>query len=358
MNMIRTFILAAAVAVLPTGIFAQEIKIALDSPPDLERSGSYVWAHNFAEALKAAGLEAREIPRDAIGGEAEKLDQLSIGLLEVSLSDVNSVGRIDPFIMGVRLPYIFDDVAHMDRVMAEGDILDVVNEGIVEAGVRVLALVPLGPPSGIINTRKPIRQPEDLRGLRMRALDDAPADPASLQRFVDRQRDDLRKLLGVDAQRAATDDPTVLVNGHQELAEGAHQLIVRLRQHEIALGEPVDERCHELHVADLGAAIEQDGESSVERMVAAAWCRTGNCCRRNTRGGRSVCGSGSSARPSIRVFHLDSERVRRGRTAPDSSSGGEHRPWASIRKAELAGAARQWPRLGRARLDEPAGVSQ
>jgi TRAP-type C4-dicarboxylate transport system substrate-binding protein len=173
MNMIRTFILAAAVAALPTGIFAQEIKIALDSPPDLERSGSYVWAHNFAEALKAAGMEAREIPRDAIGGEAEKLDQLSIGLLEVSLSDVNSVGRIDPFIMGVRLPYIFDDVAHMDRVLAEGDILDFVNERIVEAGVRVLALAPLGPPSGIINTRKPIEQPEDLRGLRMRALDDA-----------------------------------------------------------------------------------------------------------------------------------------------------------------------------------------
>jgi hypothetical protein len=31
---------------------AAEVKIALDTKPDLETSGSYNWAHAFGEALK------------------------------------------------------------------------------------------------------------------------------------------------------------------------------------------------------------------------------------------------------------------------------------------------------------------
>ncbi len=49
-----------AAAVLAFSATAQaEIKIALDSPPDLNKSGTYVWAHNFTEALKRAGLDAK-----------------------------------------------------------------------------------------------------------------------------------------------------------------------------------------------------------------------------------------------------------------------------------------------------------
>ncbi|MEZ5730432.1 MAG: TRAP transporter substrate-binding protein [Burkholderiaceae bacterium] len=155
------------------GVNAAEVKIALDGPPNLEKSGSYVWAHTFGEALKSGGFAVRELPRGAVGGEAEKLDQAASGLLEVSLSDVKSVVRIEPFMVGVRLPYIFDDVAHMDRALAAGKVFDRVNAKLKDAGVRVIALVPLGPPSGIINARKTVRTPADMASLRMRALDDA-----------------------------------------------------------------------------------------------------------------------------------------------------------------------------------------
>ena len=130
MKLLKILAMASALIAFPMSVLGSEIKVALDSPTDLERSGSYVWAHNFTEALKERGLNAREIPRDAMGGEAEKLDQLSMGLLEVSLSDVNSVARIDPFIFGVRLPYLFDGVSHMDRALIEGDVLSHINENI------------------------------------------------------------------------------------------------------------------------------------------------------------------------------------------------------------------------------------
>ncbi|MGD2100442.1 MAG: TRAP transporter substrate-binding protein [Desulfobacterales bacterium] len=166
-------VLITLIVVLPTFVNAGEVKIALDTPPKLDISGSYVWAHNFGEALKSAGMNVRELPRGSIGGEAEKLDQLSTGLLEVSLSDVKSVGKIHPFIYGVRLPYIFEDVAHMDRVFEAGNLISKINKQIAGSDVKLVALVPLGPESGIINTKKAVHNPGDMADLRMRALDDA-----------------------------------------------------------------------------------------------------------------------------------------------------------------------------------------
>lgn len=162
----------ALVAALATPAFA-EVKIALDSKPDPELSGSYNWALAFGEALKAAGMEVREMPRGSVGNEAEKLDQLSTGLLEVSLSDVRTVASIEPFMYGVRLPYIFDSFDHMERALAEGDVYGRVNDALEGQDLILAAFAPLGPSSGIITTTTAVRKPEDMASLRMRALDDA-----------------------------------------------------------------------------------------------------------------------------------------------------------------------------------------
>jgi TRAP-type C4-dicarboxylate transport system substrate-binding protein len=162
-----------AAALLAASAVQAQVKIALDSPPDLNKSGSYVWVHAFSEHLKANGMSTREMPRGSVGGEAEKFDQVSTGLLEVSLSDVKSVGKVDPFIYGVRLPYMFDDVPHMDRALAKGGVIAKVNGQLGKTDTLMLALVPIGPQSGIITTKQTVRTPADMANLRMRALDDA-----------------------------------------------------------------------------------------------------------------------------------------------------------------------------------------
>ena len=57
----------------------------------------------------------REFQRGALGEEAERLDQVSQGLLEVSMSDVKSAGTLDSLIFGVYLPYFFADAAEVDK---------------------------------------------------------------------------------------------------------------------------------------------------------------------------------------------------------------------------------------------------
>ena len=150
-----------------------EVKIALDSAPALDTSGSYNWAFAFGQALTEAGMDVRELPRGSVGDEAEKFDQVSTGLLEISLSDVRAVAQVDPFIYGIRLPYIFTDIAHMDRTLAAADFYTRINESLAEQDAILLALAPLGPASGVITTTQAVRSPSDMADLRMRALDDA-----------------------------------------------------------------------------------------------------------------------------------------------------------------------------------------
>ena len=166
------FVLGAA-ALVCLGATHAQVKIALDTPPDVNKSGSYVWVDAFEKHLKANGMDTRELPRGAVGGEAEKFDQVSTGLLEVSLSDVKSVAKVDPFIYGVRLPYIFDDIAHMDRALAKGQVFERVNKQLEPTSAVLLAMVPIGPQSGIVTTKQAVRTPADMKSLRMRALDDA-----------------------------------------------------------------------------------------------------------------------------------------------------------------------------------------
>lgn len=165
--------LALAALLATTSMVSAEVKIALDGKPDLERSGSYNWAYTFGNTLKEAGMEVREMPRGSVGNEAEKFDQVSTGLLEVSLSDVRAVAQVDEFVYGLRLPYMFKDSAHMQRALSEGKVFDRVNEKLAEQDVVFLAIAPIGPSSGIITTTAVVRKPADMAELRMRALDDA-----------------------------------------------------------------------------------------------------------------------------------------------------------------------------------------
>ncbi len=156
---------------LTSPALAGEIKIALDSPPDETKSGTYLWSKVFSDYVTSKGLQTKLYPRDALGAEEEKLDQVAQGLLEISNSDLNKAGQLDPTIFGFYLPFLFEDMAHYYRTVDNSDLLPAINKGIAKKGVRVLSIVPVGGMTGIATTKKFIKAPEDFKGIRMRALD-------------------------------------------------------------------------------------------------------------------------------------------------------------------------------------------
>jgi TRAP-type C4-dicarboxylate transport system substrate-binding protein len=107
-------VISLAVLLLIGGraIAAGEIKLALDCPPDPEKCGTYLWSKTFADDLDSKGVKVKLYTKDALGGEAEKLDQVSQGLLEISNSDLAKAGSLDPTIFGFYLPFLFEDMDH------------------------------------------------------------------------------------------------------------------------------------------------------------------------------------------------------------------------------------------------------
>lgn len=168
----RTAALVTAVMFAAAMGARAEVKIALDSPPDPQRSGTFVFASALAEHLKASGTAVRLLPVNTIGGEAERLDQTSQGLLEVNMADLARAAQLEKQMFGFFAPYLFDSVEHFDRTLANSDLLRRMNETMSKKGVRVVALVLVGGGTGIFNTKKPITTPADLKDLRIRALDE------------------------------------------------------------------------------------------------------------------------------------------------------------------------------------------
>lgn len=149
---------------------ADKISIALDCPPDPDKCGTYVWSRAFVDHLTEKGFSVTEYPRDALGGEEEKLDQVSQGLLEVSNSDLAKAGQLDPAMNAFSLPYLWNSIEHLDRAVNKTDLLSDINRRLSKKGIRVLALIPVGDFSGIANTKRAVKTPADLDGLRMRAM--------------------------------------------------------------------------------------------------------------------------------------------------------------------------------------------
>ena len=157
-------ILAVVLLMCGNTLAAGEIKLALDCPPDPEKCGTYLWSKTFTDELDAKGMKVKLYAKDALGGEAEKLDQVSQGLLEISNSDLAKAGSLDPTIFGFYLPFLFEDMDHFFRVLKNTDILSEINAGTTKRGVRVLSLIPVGDMAGIVTTKKFVKTPADFNG--------------------------------------------------------------------------------------------------------------------------------------------------------------------------------------------------
>lgn len=162
---------ALALAFAAPAAHAQSIAIALDSTPDRETQGSYRYVDTMLSTLRDMGWETESFPRDSIGGEDERLDQIRAGILDMSMSNYAVTYQFVPEMRVMQLPYTFANSQHVFDFFTESDYLDTINEELAAEGMHVLAIVPTGGMLGIFNNQKEVRSVSDMQGLRMRALD-------------------------------------------------------------------------------------------------------------------------------------------------------------------------------------------
>ncbi len=131
------------------------------------RAGAAPLSERIAEA--GVGLTVRVFPAAQLGSEAELLEQLATGQLEMAIAGPSFLATWHEPIGAFDAAYAFRDYEHLMAV-AEGEIGDELWDALREdRGIRVLGTWFYGVRH--VTANRPIRRPEDLRGFRLRMPD-------------------------------------------------------------------------------------------------------------------------------------------------------------------------------------------
>lgn len=147
---------------VPEHIFRYAENQAGDFPTTL---AAYYFAEQVAER-SGGRIRIYVYPDAQLGDERSIIEQMQYGGIDFGRVNLSPLSEYDPRLFVLQLPYLYDDRAHMWRVL-ESEIGDVFLEGLSEIGIVGLAWVDAGARSFYTRT-KPVHTLEDMQGLRIR----------------------------------------------------------------------------------------------------------------------------------------------------------------------------------------------
>lgn len=115
---------------------------------------------------------------ETLGSEAEMLEQVNSGALEMQLAGGGGMQNYIPEYSVLALPFMVESFDEAYAVL-DGEIGDELKEMAAEQGFKVLAHTDLGM-AQITNSVRPVKTPEDLKGLQIRS----PSEPTSIETFT------------------------------------------------------------------------------------------------------------------------------------------------------------------------------
>lgn len=116
-------------------------------------------------------IKVKVFPAGQLGNDREALLMTKQGSLEANAYPANPLPNYVPETLAIQIPYMFRDINVAMRVM-QGPEADELAELVrKKMGVRVLAWGFEGPYYNIMNTKKRVRVPSDLKGLKIRVME-------------------------------------------------------------------------------------------------------------------------------------------------------------------------------------------
>ena len=101
-----------------------------------------------------------------LGRESDAIDMARFGAIDITRVYTGALNNAFPLTQALCLPYLFDSVAHLRRVL-DGDVGREVLRGFEARDLVGLAIYDSGARS-FYNTRRPLRTPADMQGLKFR----------------------------------------------------------------------------------------------------------------------------------------------------------------------------------------------
>ena len=124
------------------------------------------WMGRELEARTQGRLKIRVYHSGQLGRESDAIELARSGALDITRVNFAALNNAFPLSRAFVLPYVFDSVAHMRRVV-DGSAGRIVREGFAQRGLVGLAIYDAGSRC-FYNVKHPVHEPKDLRGLKIR----------------------------------------------------------------------------------------------------------------------------------------------------------------------------------------------
>ena len=166
-NKLLPIFTAVSLAVAAPAALAKNFKMALG-----DAAGGTQWemGSKFAELLdkKTNGKTTVDLfPNGQLGNEQDTVNNAAIGLLDFSVLAINNVTPFSPSVGLLTMPYVIQS-ADEAKLLTQGEIgQELVENTIRDAGVRIIGWAYSGF-RVLTNSKRPVKSPEDLKGLVIR----------------------------------------------------------------------------------------------------------------------------------------------------------------------------------------------
>ena len=145
-----------------------EIKISLAHSYTEDQPQHRCGAQVIADEVEAAdaGMKVEIFPSSQLGGDADRIASVVSGDIDIDIQGASALGAVYEPVAVLDAAYAFDDAEHLARFF-DGKASEEVLKGFAdETGINTLGAWSAGMRQFTAN--KPIRTPDDLKGLRMR----------------------------------------------------------------------------------------------------------------------------------------------------------------------------------------------
>ena len=174
----KTFSLFVAAAVLSLGIVSPAmaaakyvIKLGVVAAPTAPYSMGAVEVSKAMKELTNGEVDVQVFPSGQLGNQSDLVQGVVMGTVDIVMSSSAALTQFAPKVQLIDMPFIFRDRAHIYGALDDPEIaaelfsqLKSVGRYICtwENGIRQL-----------VNSKRPIRKPEDAKGLKMRSMESA-----------------------------------------------------------------------------------------------------------------------------------------------------------------------------------------
>jgi len=162
--------LAVLLVIAGTAAFAAEFTLKLGHIADPQNPYAQ-GAVKFAELVKEktdGAVDVQVFPSSQLGNQRDLIEGLTFGTVDMTLTSTAVLGNFLPQAAVFDLPFIFRDIPHaykaLDTVGME------ICKPLEQRGIKVLAMWENGV-RHMTNNRNPIRIPEDMKGLKIRVME-------------------------------------------------------------------------------------------------------------------------------------------------------------------------------------------